>query len=273
MRKLIEKLAKAEKQIVNSQFLAPRIRGGEVRVKLQGLINSYKATPADFEGWGVFRTRADFTAVLERQAARPQVDKYLDLLSLARVILVRPLRDQSWLAYPVNRDVFAQKFGPAKALTVHLVTLGRAFEQALVRFDGASFWFDRIDRRANPKVPAMMAQSLKNFVNPEELKFTGLSPELREAYRLVFAPADNLRVRCSEDRLRRALELGGGQLEGFVDHGDYWNTTWTTSDGDRHVSAIQKNDLTVLSAGICLDGEDEKFDLQSLVGVVEQAEY
>ena len=37
------------------------------------------------------------------------------------------------------------------------------------------------------------------------------------------------------------------------------------------VSAISKRDLTVISAGICLSGEDDKFDLQSLVGVVEKA--
>lgn len=273
MRKLIEKLAKAEKKIVNTQFLAPRVRGSKVRVKLQGLVNTYEPTPTDFEGWGVFKTQADFTAKLEHQAPKRQVAQYLELLNLVRVILVRPLRHQTWLAYPVNAQVFRQKFGPVKPITVHLVTLGRAFEQAIVRFDGAAYWFDRIDRRGNPRIPAFMAKALKDFVSPEELKFPSLTPELREAYKLVFKPAAQLRVRCSEDRLRRALEMGGGQLEGFVDRGDYWNTSWKTSDGAYHTSAIQKSDLTVLSAGICLDGEDQKFDLQSLVGVVENANY
>jgi hypothetical protein len=40
--------------------------------------------------------------------------------------------------------------------------------------------------------------------------------------------------------------------------------------GESHTSAISKQDLTVVTAGICLDDLDEEFDLQSLVGVVEQ---
>ena len=37
-----------------------------------------------------------------------------------------------------------------------------------------------------------------------------------------------------------------------------------------HTSLIRKNDLTVVSAGICLDDQDEDFDLMALVGVMEQ---
>lgn len=43
-----------------------------------------------------------------------------------------------------------------------------------------------------------------------------------------------------------------------------------TAAGELHASAIAKRDLTVLSAGIRLDGEDRRFDPQPLVGVMEQ---
>jgi hypothetical protein len=270
MRRLIEKLAKAERNFIDTRFLAPRIRGGSVVVKFEGLVKTYQPLPQDFEGWGVFRAKADNTAKLEHQAGGVQVAKYLQGLSRCRLYLVRPIRGQTWLAYPVNAETFRTRYGEPRPVMVHLVTLGRAFEQTFCRWDGANFWFDRVDRRGDPKIPRSMAQALKNYVSPEALKFSGLTPELREAYRLVFKQDERMRVHCSEGRLKQALELGGGRLESFVDHGDYWNTQWLTSQGERHTSAIRKTDLTVISAGICLDGEDAKFDLQSIVGVVEQ---
>ena len=45
---------------------------------------------------------------------------------------------------------------------------------------------------------------------------------------------------------------------------------WQTFDGEYHSSAISKQDLTVISSGICLSGLDRDFDLQSLVGVIEK---
>lgn len=271
MEKLIRKLAMAEQNFVKTKFIAPRLQGGKVLVRIQGLVMAYDPHPKEFEGWGVFRAESDEEAVLVESAGKSQSAGYLQLLVPVRLILLRPLKGQSWLAYPSHGDTFRRKIGEVKPVVVHLVTLGRAFEQAQCRWDGRAFWFEHSDRGSDPKIPSRMASALKAYLSPEALRFSGLTPELREAYRLIIKQEGDLRVRCGEARLRRALEFGGGKLESFIDRGDYWTTQWTTAGGERHTSAIHKEDLTVLSAGICLDGEDKKFDLQSLVGVVEQA--
>lgn len=272
MRKLLEKLAKAEQNLVGTHFLAPRPLGARVRLRVCGLVKTFVTEPVDFEGWGVFRIAQPQAATLVKSATRVNVAKYLQQLSVFRLYLVRPLQGRTWLAYPTDSGSFSDRLGPARPVEVHLVSQARAFERARCRWDGANFWFESVDRRSDPTIPRRLAEALKSFVAPDALRIPGITPELRKAYSLIFDNSEELRVRCSEGRLRRAIEMGGGRLESFTDGGDFWTTHWTTQYGERHTSAVRKSDLTVLSAGICLSGEDEKFDLHSLVGVVEGAD-
>lgn len=261
---LMKKRAEPHQNFVNAKFLAPHIRGGKVRVQSDGFVKTYRPIPEGFEGWGVFRAGGDGTANLERNANSLEVGGYLKRLNRVRLILVQPLRHQTWLAYPVHSDSFRQEIGKVEPVTVYLVTLGRAFEQAVCRWDGSAFWFDRVDRAASPHVPRSMGAALRKFVSPEDLDFSGLTPELREAYRMIFTGGGTHRVRCSQERLQKALELGGGRLESFTDQGDHWSTSWTTSTDEVYTSSIDKAELTVLSAGVCLAEEDSSFDLSSL---------
>lgn len=273
MLKLIYQIAASEDRVRRGQILAPRVAGGKIRARVSGLVCELGLTGADFEGWGVFSAQGLKQARLDGEATLAQVAGYLRLLKSVRLILAQPSKGRSWLALPANRSEARQKLGVKGPVLVHLVTQGRAFEQIVARFDGANFWFEKADRSSDPTRPGQAARALRAYTAPEELAFAGLTPEFREAYRLVFSPAPtDTRIRCSEGRLRQALEQGGGMLRSFVDQGDYWTTHWSTGDGQYHTSAIMKSDLTVLSAGICLAGQDQKFDLQSLVGVVEQSE-
>ena len=43
-------------------------------------------------------------------------------------------------------------------------------------------------------------------------------------------------------------------------------------DGADYTTSVNKNDLTVQVAGICLSGEDQNFDLASLVGVLRESD-
>ena len=276
IRKLLNQLAAKEEELNSSQFVAPYVREGKIRTKVLGMVYTFVAEPRDFEGWGVFQPIDGKSAMVVEEPNLPQIAQYLQNLQPLRLRLAYPLRNQTWLAYPVNEADMRQRCGYCKPVPVHLVREGTQFEVAIARTDGFSWWFDECDRRADPMVTEQLKENVKQVTLPSDLHFKGMTPEMRTVYELVTQQAKEFsalqKQQKDRERLGDALKMGGGELNEFRERQDHWVLEWTTADGDRHTSAISKNDLTVISAGICLSGEDEKFDLQSLVGVVEGSE-
>lgn len=274
IRKLLDSMAAQEAAFQETQFVAPCVRGGTVRARVAGLVQTFRPKPSDFEGWGVFRPEGNATAVLTDEAGLPLVDEYLKLLTPLRVRLVHALKAQTWLAYPVNEGDARQRLGQVRPFPIHLVTEGAPFEPILARGAGGVWWFAETDRRADPHEADRLCEALKQVTPPEGLRFPGLTPEMRTAYGLAAQQANEFSAQRQHGRdtrrLTDALRVGGGELRGFRDRGDFWQVEWTTRDGQRHTSAIGKGELTVMSSGICLSGRDHDFDLQSLVGVIER---
>ncbi|MFN6570186.1 hypothetical protein [Dendronalium sp. ChiSLP03b] len=271
IRKLINQIALAEAQLCATQFLAPCVKGGRVRTRVAGMVYTFTPKPSKFEGWGIFQPVDEKTAKVVEEADLPQIAEYLQHFSQIRLRLTHQLRGQTWLAYPVNEADMHQRLKVVKPIAVHLVTEGVAFEQIIARWNGQSCWFEEVDRRTDPAIVETLESAIKQLTSVEELQFKGMTPEIRTVYELATRPIDGFtQPQQDEKRLRKALQLGGGELRQFHDRGDYWTVDWTTADGFRHSSAIAKTDLTVVSSGICLSGRDRDFDLQSLVGVMEQ---
>jgi hypothetical protein len=113
------------------------------------------------------------------------------------------------------------------------------------------------------------------MTHPDQVQRPGLTAEEREAYAANYWPryetSEEARRSREETRLRQALAHAGAAMRDYRDRGDVYTITYEV-DGQRHTSVVNKNDLTVQVAGICLSGEDEKFDLQSLIGVVREAQ-
>lgn len=274
VRALIERLASLEARLRTATLLAPCVPGGAVRTRLDGLVHTFRTEPAATEGWGLFRPRDAVTAVWQAEARPAQIAAYLRLFPAFRLRLAVPGQGRTWLAVPANRSDAWQRLGSARPAPLHLVERARRFDQVVARFDGAAWWFEGIDRRADPREAEALRDALRAETLPEALRRAGLTPEAREAYALAYNrtsvdPARQRRRR-DENRLGAALAFGGGALSDFEDRGDYWTIEWSLPTGEAHHAAIRKDDLTVLCAGICLDDRDEDFDLQSLVGVVAQ---
>lgn len=304
IRNLLNQVAAQEAQLPHTQFLAPCVGGGKVRTRVAGIIFTFTPQPQDFEGWGIFQPVNEKTAEVVEEPSLPQLAQYLKLLKPLRLRLAYLLQGQTWLAYPVNESDMQQRMGTAKPIPVHLVTEASAFELIIARFDGGAWWFDEIDRRAEPQPAQQLKEHLRQLTMSENVRFGGMTPEMLTVYDLALqqteeyqlriqhqrelrAPRqtrqtrqtrrnrrlqqreENRRVTSDEGRLQDALQMGGGELRDFRDRGDFWQVEWTTRNGEHHTSAISKGDLTVISSGICLSGYDHHFDLQSLVGVIE----
>ncbi|MGI0490186.1 hypothetical protein ACN4EG_00125 [Alkalinema pantanalense CENA528] len=280
---LLAALSAQEIQLRSTTFFAPCTTGGQVRTRISGLVYTFRPAPASFAGWGWFQPLNAQTAQVIELASPVVIDEYLKRLPKFHLRLIFQLRDLTWLAYPSFEGDIRQRLSrsgdllfqglksPVKPIVVHLVAEGQPFDQILARQQGAIWWFHELDRLADPRQAEFLRRALHQGTAPAELQFSGLTPEMRTAYQLAFATAFPMpQPEQAAQRLQAALAMGGGALHSFQDQGDYWTVEWQTRDGQQHVSAIAKADLTVLSAGICLSDLDQDFDLQSLVGVVEQ---
>jgi hypothetical protein len=159
------------------------------------------------------------------------------------------------------------------------------FDVIQARCDGVQFWFDQLEPRHDPATAAWLRSSLDAMTPPEELRRPGLTLEQRAAYELRYWQAQKPEARTQADlagephvplrdvmreRLRASLSHAGAELIDYLERSDGLMVSYAI-DGQRYTSSVDKDNLTVHSAGICLSGRDSDFDLTSLVGVMREA--
>jgi len=293
---LLNQLAAKEQQFLDREFLAPVPRGGEVRVSIGGVHCKIRIEPKDFEGWGVFQPVSHTEALLVRTASLTERRRYLELFPLVRLVVCRREGDR-WLGCAASFG--DRRFSIDGLVPIELPEAVQVFDVINTRYDGGRFWFDEFDPRHDPGMAVYLRTALAEEVLPEELHRRGLTAEERAAYELNLwqeqegpadepaaarnpahrrrsqnprraepAPAETDLVRR---RLRENLSHAGARLIDYVEHSDSFRVVYTVGD-QQYTSAVDKRDFTVQVAGICLSGEDRKFDLASLVGVLREAD-
>jgi len=267
---ILKKVADAEKKAMDERFVAPCVRGGRVRTRIEGLIREFSPVPSNFEGWGIFKP-CDVKKAMFLEEAVLEREDYLNHLQKLRMRLSFRLTGSTWLAYPVNEGDARQRFGEARPVPVFLVDDGGPFDQILVAFDGASCWFVENDMRGDPQITDRMIDAYNKAVVPKDLQWSGMTPEERICFELARNPEMNPEAPKTDEMLiKDALKRGGGSMVSYTDRGTEWAICWTDGQGTRHNSTISKSNLTVVSAGFCLSGTDRRYDLQSLVGIAEK---
>ena len=269
---LLRRVAAAEEALVGARIVAPlRPRQG-VRTRIDGLVHRFDVTPDDFEGFAVLEPWSATHARVLGEATLPQVDGYLRCFPAVRMVLARRISGHTWAAAPLTR-ADRDRLGGEQAAEVHLVRDGARLAPVVTRFDGAALWYDAPERTTDPRLVDLLREWLGREVDPAHVRARGLTPEIRNAYRLALQGDWEARRPTDERRLRAALAQGGGTFVAARDRGGSWFVEWRDRRGHARSSLIDRRDLTVRSAGICLDGTDHLFDLQSLVGVMEGAEW
>lgn len=267
---LIDTLARDEATLRGQTFLAPLLPRGRARVRVRGLLYEFAVAGAR-AGWWICCARDARHADVIAEAQPWQRGDYLQLLPVLRLVLLEPLVRQSWLALPYNPSDAMQRFAFAGPVVVRLVEGGQPFERIIGRVEGATIWYDDDDRRGDPAIAAALRAALA--AARETPGVVGLGAGERAAYALLLERITTARAARAtariEQRLHHALEIGGARLIGYERAGEELRVVWER-DGQRSITLVDAA-LTVTSAGICLSGEDARFDLASIVGVIHAA--
>ena len=100
VRELLKRVAAEEESLRSGLILAPCVRGGMVRARVNGLLYTFAPRPRDFEGWGIFQPVSEREAQLLEEAHAEYVENYLRRFPAMRLLLCYRLKGNAWLAYP-----------------------------------------------------------------------------------------------------------------------------------------------------------------------------
>jgi hypothetical protein len=275
---LLNRLEAAEQGFAGSQFLAPLPAGAQVAVRIAGIICTLRISrglPPAFRGWAILRALSAAQAEFLRPASLAERAAYLALFPALRLVLLHP-EGRSWLASPAQ--LADARFRLPEIMPVLLPEEGlERFDTISARFDGSRVWYDRRDPTRDPALGAYLREQITHLspadhLPPpaENLHKRGLSAEERHAYTLLREALRSARLTLVEERLEEALNHAGARLHSYSERGGAYAVTYEV-DGRQHTSLVNPGDLTILTAGICLSGEDQRFDLASLVGVLREA--
>jgi hypothetical protein len=177
------------------------------------------------------------------------VGEYLKQFPLLRVRLVRQLSGQTWLAYPTSEADMQQRFGAAFPFALHLVTEGAVFETVTARNVGGAWWFEDVDRRAEPFAAESLRDALRELTEPDGLHFKGMTPEMRTAYDIAtqaderFATQRAQRNAAAIEEQRRRAEAQYREEHGYEwyieAHRDQYDAAWAEADADARAELEQ----------------------------------
>jgi hypothetical protein len=268
---IISKLGETENSLTKREFVSPVYKNRCVITKIDKISYPF-SIPETKPGWYKFRPVDRKKARVLGPCSYQDTEAYLNFLQKVRMILVQ--RDGD-VFYGVPFKTNHQGLDIKVIYPIYLVLddMAQDFDEVICRFDGANLWYQSVDTNNDQAKVDYLRESLKALVLPKKIVYSGLRFEDKMAYAIRCEIDKKLQEKTKEYRLKHAVEHAGGIFKSFTEKGDHFDVSYEV-DGEKYTSTIAKNEnLQVLTAGICLQSGDKKFDLTSLISVIREGQH
>jgi hypothetical protein len=265
---LISKIGKQESSLTQRTFVSPNFNNDTVTTRVEGIVYSFSVPKK--EGWFKFQPINTKKARVVGPAEMDEIETYQKQLGKVRVVLV--MKHQGlYMGIPDKANNFGLSFN--NLMPVYLCgDYPSDFDRVITRYDGANLWYERIDSGNDPAKGDYLRECMAKVVMPKEIKFSGLTLEEKQAYILRLTFDKKFVEDQKKDTLKQDIEFAGGKFIGFVEKSDHFAITYTV-EGQQFTTRVTKDPRRmVVSAGLCLNSNDHKFDLKSLVSVIREAQ-
>lgn len=268
----LSRVQEAEAKEKSQQFLAPVVRRGRVRLSVCGIVKDYRLFKHDFEGWGIFRisTNNPDKVHLVEEAPPAMVRDYCKQLLTAPFTLIDEI-DGAW--YGLQQSTGKRGLLVETPVEIKLLQRPAQFASVIAGFDGTNFWYAAPGKRP-PKVAQVLREHLAADLPEDKLAVSGLLQADRVAYKMnllrkipksAYLPNSGM---SEKERIELALQQAGARLDSFWGNNQTVASVRFEHEGVMRTVTVRRDNLTVVSSGICLSGRDSDFDLTSVVGVL-----
>jgi hypothetical protein len=268
---LISKIGEAENSIQDRIFVSPIFFNDFVATKIEGIVYKFKINTPAIPDWYQIRPIDKKTAIAYKAAELQDIEFYLNKLQKIRLILLMRKKNV-YLAIPEKTNNL--KLPIENPIPVYLFEdTVKDFDRIIARFDGANFWYHQIDVSNDPTKSAYLRDQLVKIEDPKKISYSGLTFEERLAYSLRFILDKKIVIDKKKESLKSDVEHAGGKFVSFEEKSDHFVVKYSV-DSQQYTSRVSKNtEHSILTAGICLSGEDSKFDLKSLITVMREGQH
>lgn len=276
---IISKIGKKETDIINKVFVSPVCANTTVATHVDGIIFPF-TIPKTKDGWYRIQPIDNKKATIIDEADLSDREKYLKYLGKLRLVIVKKIQG-TFYGVPDKVNKFGFRVNDLLPILLCDET-PLDFDRVITRFDGANIWFDQVDQGNDPTKAEYLrhclakitivaeSKGLEEGMDPANLSFSGLTLEEKIAFTLRLSVDKKLVVDSKKVQLKKDVEFAGGSFVGFAERADHYGVTYRVN-GSEFTSYVSKDRAhSVISAGLCLNGNDNKFDLKSLITVIRE---